>query len=287
MGRESPKTLAELLQEPAVFGEVIHTTQNPALRWSSALFLYDIQENLNEEQKVVARDILIRILMQLASQISARGIRSTKRRLTTFRPGLDEMEIEETMENIIGKTCPDHEDIIMVDKEPKERGVVMMLDISNSMQSEKILVAILAISVLAYRLRGEKYAILTFNNEVNVIKPMDQEMAIEVLIDKLLEVRSQGATNIRLALETGLQQLSKEVASERLGIIATDGWVTKGEDPLEVAPRYSRLHVLQVPMGYGGCNSDMCTSMAKATKGKHVYVKNYRELPRAIMEVLR
>lgn len=87
--------------------------------------------------------------MQLASQISAKGIRSTQRRLTTFRPGLDEMEIEETMENIMGKTCPDHGDIIMVDKEPKRRGVVMMLDISNSTQREKLLTAILATGVLA------------------------------------------------------------------------------------------------------------------------------------------
>jgi len=287
MARRSPKTLVELLNEPALFGEIIQTTRNPTLRWSSALFLYDIQENLNQEQRAIARDTLVRILMQLASQISAKGIRSTQRRLTTFRPGLDEMEIEETMENIMGKTCPEHGDIIMVDKEPKGRGVVMMLDISNSMQREKLLTAILAIGVLAYRLRGEKYAILTFNNEIDIIKPMDQDMTIEALLDKMLEIRSQGATNIGLALEIGLQQLSKEVASERLGIIATDGWVTKGEDPLDVAPKYSRLNVLQVPLEYGGCIRDVCRAMAKATKGKHVHVKHYHELPRAIMEVLR
>jgi len=47
MARRSPKTLVELLNEPALFGEIIQTTRNPTLRWSSALFLYDIQENLN------------------------------------------------------------------------------------------------------------------------------------------------------------------------------------------------------------------------------------------------
>jgi len=116
---------------------------------------------------------------------------------------------------------------------------------------------------------------------------MDQDMTIETLLYKMLEIWSEGATNIGLALEIGLQQLSKEVASERLGIIATDGWVTKGEDPLDVAPKYSRLNVLQVPLEYGGCIRDVCRAMAKATKGKHVHVKHYHELPRAIMEVLR
>lgn len=47
MARESPKTLAELLNEPALFGEILQTTRYPTGRWSSALFLYDIQENLN------------------------------------------------------------------------------------------------------------------------------------------------------------------------------------------------------------------------------------------------
>lgn len=68
-----------------------------------------------------------------------------------------------------------------------------------------------------------KFAILTFINDVDVIKPMDQDMTIETFLYKMLEIWSEGATNIGLALEIGLQQLSKEVASERLGIFASDG----------------------------------------------------------------
>ncbi|MDD1776235.1 MAG: hypothetical protein LUP94_02650, partial [Candidatus Methanomethylicus sp.] len=98
MARENPKTLAELLQEPLLFSEVIKATENTNLKWSAALFLYNVKKNLTEEQKAIAKDVLIRLLMQLAAHISARGIRSTKRCLTTFRPGLDEMEIEETLE---------------------------------------------------------------------------------------------------------------------------------------------------------------------------------------------
>jgi len=52
---------------------------------------------------------------------------------------------------------------------------------------------------------------------------MDQDMTIETFLYKMLEIWSEGATNIGLALEIGLQQLSKEVASERLGIFASDG----------------------------------------------------------------
>ena len=287
MARENPKTLAELLQDPSLFNEVIKATESTNLKWSAALFLYSVQKELTAEQKAIARDVLIRILMQLAAHISARGIRSTKRALTTFRPGLDEMELEETMENCVGKKCPDYDDIMMVDKEPKPRGVVLMLDTSNSMQREKILIATLAIGVLAYRLRGENYAILTFNDEVNIIKPIEREMTLETLLDKMLEVQPKGITNIRLALEKGLLQLSKQVAHEKLGIIATDGWATTGGDPIEVASKYTRLHVIQVPMGIGGGDDRTCIAMAKATKGRRVYVKHFLELPRAVLEILR
>jgi uncharacterized protein with von Willebrand factor type A (vWA) domain len=175
----------------------------------------------------------------------------------------------------------------MVDKEPKPRGVVLMLDTSNSMQREKILIATLAIGVLAYRLKGENYAILTFNDEVNVVKPIEKEMTLEALLDKMLEVQPKGITNIKLALENGLRQLSKQVAHEKLGIIATDGWATTGGDPVEVASKYTRLHVIQVPMGIGGGDDRTCIAMANATKGRRVYVRHFLELPRAVLEILR
>lgn len=287
MAKESPKTLAELLQDPSIFKEVIKAADATNMKWSAALFLYNVQKDLTPEQKRIARDVLIRLLMQLASRISARGIRSTERVLTTFHPGLDEMEIEDTMDNVLGKKCPDYEDIIMVDKRPKQRGIVLMLDVSNSMQREKILIATLAIGVLAYRLRGEHYAILTFNNEVDIVKPMEKEMSIEKLLDRMLEIQSKGITNIKLALEKGLEQLSKQVAHEKLGIIATDGWATTGGDPIEVAKNYSRLHVIQVPMGIGGGDDKTCIAMATVSKGRRVYVKNFIELPRAVLEILR
>ncbi len=287
MAREDPKTLAELLQEPSLFNEVIKATENASMKWSAALFLYSVQKGLTPEQKAIARDVLIRLLMQLAAHLSARGIRSTKRCLTTFRPGLDEIAIEETMENCVGKRCPGYEDIVMVDKAPKPRGVALMLDVSNSMQREKILIATLAIGVLAYRLRGENYAIIIFNDEVEVIKPIEKEMTIEALLDRMLEIQPRGITNIRLALEKGLAQLSKQIAHEKLGIIATDGWATTGGDPVSEASKYSRLHVIQVPVGIGGGDDNTCIAMAKSTKGRRVYVKNFLELPRAVLEILR
>lgn len=285
--KKDPKTLAEILQDPKIFKEMLKSTENTKMKLSAAMFLFGAQKYLTPEQKQVAKVALVRILMQLASKLSARGIRSTRRCRTTFRPGLDEMDIEETLENALGKKCVEYEDIVMVDREPKQRGVVLMLDISNSMQQEKIVLATLAIGVLAYRLRGNYFSIITFSNDVNVIKPIEVTISIENLMDKMLDIIPQGATDIDKALEEGLKQLSKRVVHEKFGIIVTDGWVTQGKDPVEVAKNYPRLHVLQVPIAVGGGDDQMCAILAQKGRGKHIKIKNFEEIPTAILEMLK
>lgn len=282
-----PQTLAEILQDPDIFKEMLKSIENAGMKLSAALCLFEIQDFLTAEQKRLAKMTLIRILMQLASKLSARGIRSTQRILTTFRPGLDEIEVERTIENMMGKKLADYEDIIMVDKQPKKRGTVLMLDISNSMQRQKILLATLAIGVLAYRLKGEYYSILTFSDKVEVIKPMDRPMTIEELLDKMLEITPRGATDIGIALDKGLEQLYKKVTHEKIGIIVTDGWVTAGDDPADFARNYPKLHVLQVPIGIGGGDDQMCIVMAQEGRGKRLKIKDFEEIPKAILEILK
>ncbi len=287
---KSPQTLAEILQDPETFKEMLKAIENANMKLSAALFLFEFQYQdalLTLEQKQLAKVTLIRILMQLASKLSARGIRSTQRVLTPFRPGLDEIETECTMENLLGKKIAEYEDIIMVDKQPKQRGTVLMLDISNSMQREKILLASLAIGVLAYRLKGEYYSILTFADKVEVIKQMEKTMTIEELLDKMLEIMPKGATDIGKALDEGLEQLSKKVTHEKIGILITDGWVTAGDNPVDIAKNYPKLHVLQVPIGVGGGDDQMCIDMAQEGRGMRLKIKDFEEIPRAILEVLK
>lgn len=285
--KKDPKTLAEILQEPKIFKEMLKSIESTKMKLPAAIFLFEAQKHLTPEQKRIAKIILIRILMQLASKLSTRGIRSTKQCRSIFRPGLDEMDFEETLENILGKKCIEYNDIIMIDREPKQRGVVLMLDTSNSMQQEKIVLAALAIGVLAYQLKDDYFSVITFSQEVNIIKPMEVTMTMEELLEKMLEIKPQGATDISKALEEGLKQLSKRVVHEKFGIIVTDGWATLGKDPAEVAKNYPRLHVLQVPIEIGGGDDQMCSILAQKGRGKLKKINNFEEIPTAILEILR
>lgn len=287
MAIEESHTMAEILNEGKHFSDALRAAESSLTKWSAALFLFEIKDSLSDDKKALLKATLIDLLIQLASQISARGIRPTDKLLVPFRPGLEEMEVEETIEQILGKKTVESQDIIMQDKKPKKRTVVLMLDTSNSMKYEKMLIALLAVGVFAYKLQGENYAIIAFGKSTKIVKPIETEISINILLDRMLELKTGGSTNLRKGLEAGIEELSKNVAHEKLAILATDGWVTEGHDPLEVAEKFPKLHIIQVPFGMGGGDTEMCLELAKRGHGKHVYVEEYECLPRAVIDILK
>jgi Mg-chelatase subunit ChlD len=287
LAKEERATIAELLNEPEVFDKVLKAAESTFSDSSTAQFLFFIENELDADRRRAAKATLVKLLIQLASKISAKGIRSTEKFLTSYRPGLDEIEAENTLDNIIAKKHVDYEDLIMVDKKQKKRAVVLMIDTSNSMKRDKILIAILAIGVLAYRLQGENYAIVSFNTKAKVLKPMERQIPLDKLLEEMLDIQAGGSTNIGEGLEAGFEQLSKNIAHEKKGVIITDGWVTVGKEPLEIARKFPMLHVIQVPIGYGGSDTEMCENLAREGRGKRIYVSTYSELPRAVLEILK
>ena len=284
---EESRVMAEIIGETENYHRVLKAAESSPTKWSAALFLFEARSLLSEEKRGLLKATLISLLIQLSSQISARGIRPTETFLTSFEPSLEEIEVEETIENALGKKKVEFEDIVMVGKRPKKRSFMLMLDISNSMKYEKMLLAVLAVGVFALKLQGERYSIVTFSKDAEIIKPMDWEMPVSALLDKMLDLKTGGTTNLRKGLEVGLDELSKNVAHEKLAVLVTDGWVTEGHDPLEVAEKYPKLHVLQVPLGMGGGDSEMCNNLVRKGRGKCVYVDEFECLPRAIIEILK
>jgi len=55
IAKENPITLAELLQDPSIFKEIIKATEATNMKWSAAQFLHSVQKDLTEEQKRIAR----------------------------------------------------------------------------------------------------------------------------------------------------------------------------------------------------------------------------------------
>ncbi|MCK4381625.1 MAG: VWA domain-containing protein, partial [Candidatus Lokiarchaeota archaeon] len=182
-----------------------------------------------------------------------------------------------------------YKDIYGVERKRQKRKVVLVLDTSGSMYGRLLLNAALTTSVLAYNMEKEDFAIVLFNSTAMVMKKINQKRPIISVIDNILDSEAMGFTNIYVGLEKGLKELSKirENRKSRFGILITDGIYNRGEDPVILAKKYPKLHVIGMPADNDADQGvDTCREIAKAGRGKFYAVSDYKEIPRALIELL-
>lgn len=264
----------------------------PDSRW--LIIEHYVSSDIGEDEKMMIEDYVCRAIASLAAEISEKGMRKYRRH-TEYPNGPvfnENFDLEQTIENCCGKPFIDYSDIAIINKTPRKLAVTLILDASNSMQGDRIVMAALAIAALAYKLEKDYYSIVAFKDKAEVLKSIDEKASIEDVVSRILHFKYGGLTNIEDGLKKGLEQVEqctlREDISDSLGIIVTDGWVTAGGDPLEVAVKYSKLHVLQVGIGGGRWESvELAESMAKVGRGTHILIEDFNELPYAIMNILR
>jgi gas vesicle protein GvpN len=289
--REEPiyKSMSSLLKGREMLSVGEAQGVKPDSRW--LIIKRYVSDDLDECERTVIEDYVCRAIASLAAEISEKGVRRY-RRIVEYpsSPVLSEdFDLERTIENYYGKPL-EYRDIAIINKIPRKLAVALMLDASNSMHGYRIIMAALAVAALAYKLEKDYYSIVVFKDEAEVLKSIDEKMDIEDIVSKILSFKYGGLTNIEDGLRKGLEQIEqlREDVSERLGIIVTDGWVTAGGNPLDVAVKYSKLHVLQVGIGGGRLESvELAESIAKAGRGIHVLIEDFNELPYALMNILR
>ncbi len=285
--QQNPQSISEMFLEENLFETMLKVAEHSEPKWPALQLLFMTQAGLDPERRQMARKILNRTIRRIAAQIVGRGICPTVCVNVPFHPGLEEFNLEQTLENNLGKNFFDYRDMVCIERRRKKNAFSLILDASNSMQMEKIVIAALAVGVFAYRFLDDHYSIITFKEHAQLLKPIKDSPDMEKLIDKMLDIQPGGLTNIEEALQKGLEELEKLRELESTGILITDGWVTKGKDPVKIAEKYPRLHVIQVPLGVGGGDSEMCMNLAKAGRGKYSYVHDFYQLPRAIMNVMK
>ena len=283
----NPRSIGEILSDENLFNDIISVIENSKANLWGAQLLFLMQSNLDSKQRKKVKNIIKRIIIHLASQITTKGLSSTEYVDAAFRPGLEELNIERTLENISYIDSFSFQDIVMLEKVKKKTAVVLLLDVSNSMQKEKIVIATLSVGILAQKFKDDHYSVIAFKNEPQIMKSMREINSDEALVERFLDLEFGGATDIRHALEVGLEELEAIHAKIKFGIIVTDGWVTKGGSPAEIAGKYSKLHVMEVPMGIGGGDTKTCAEMAKSGGGRHFHVVDFNDLPRKILLLLR
>lgn len=176
------------------------------------------------------------------------------------------------------------EDLRVVRVVPREAEVVVVLDMSLSMTGEKI--ALVAVATAILRMKLEHVAVVAFDTTAHLLVSAGEPVPVRELVRRVLEVPAQGYTNIEAGLEAGMRQVRRSRRRERVGLLFTDGVANVGADPVGVAARFPRLHVVHLgahhPQG-----ARCCQAMARAGRGRIYRARAYADLPTVVRAAVR
>ncbi len=168
--------------------------------------------------------------------------------------------------------------------EPREAEIVAILDMSLSMTGEKIALVALATAIL--RMKLEHVAVVAFDTHAHPLVRVGERVTLREVVRRVLEVPAQGYTNIEEGLLAGVSALARSRRRERVGILFTDGCANVGADPVAVAARFPRLHVVHLghhnPQG-----ARTCEGMARAGRGRVFRALTYQDLPTVVRSAVR
>jgi Mg-chelatase subunit ChlD len=252
-----------------------------------------IRRPISEKYKSVFRRLARQSILKLSLKITSRGIRGQfKKTVPYYQMGMPEFSMDETIQHNplkVHKRSLMYKDIYGIVRKRQKRKIVLILDTSGSMYGRLLLNAALTTSVLAYNMEKEDFAIVLFNSTAMIMKKIDQKKPIISVIDDILDSEAVGFTNISIGLEKGLKELNKtkEKRKSRFGILISDGVFNRGKDPIEIAKTYPQLHVIGMPAENDADQGiATCREIAKAGRGKFYAVNDYKEIPRALIELL-
>lgn len=252
-----------------------------------------IRRPISERYKSIFRRLARQSILKTSLKIASRGIKGGPRQTVSYyKIGMPEFNLDETIQHnplkIRDKSLT-YKDIFGIVRKQQKRKVALILDTSGSMYGRLLLNAALTTSVLAYNMEKEDFSIVLFNSTAMVLKKINESKPVVSIIDEILDSEAVGFTNIQVGLEKGLQELNKitERKQNKFGILITDGNYNRGDDPIIMAQKFPKLHVIGMPADNDPERGiDKCREIAEIGKGKFFAVSDYKEIPRALIDLL-
>ncbi|MFX1535934.1 MAG: AAA family ATPase [Promethearchaeota archaeon] len=245
---------------------------------------------LDKQRRVIFRRLARSSLLRMSLRIAGQGLRGDIPKRGPYAPGMD-FDLEETLEQNLeqyptGNPYLSFSDIVGIEKHERQKNGILILDASGSMMGERNINAALTASVMAYSMRKDKYAVIAFNTKAFIIKKVKEDMPVQDIVDRILDLEAVGFTNVEDALRKAANEMRTIKSQFKWAILLTDGAYNKGKDPRHFAREIGgRLHVINLPGKNWG--QKVCQDLARIGGGKYVAVRYYRDVPRALMRILR
>jgi len=229
-------------------------------------------------------------ILKLSLRVASEGLRGDVPVRGEYQDQTD-FDLEATMEQILeryptGIPVLRRNDIIGIERRERKKNGVLVLDASGSMMGERNINAALSAAVMAYSMRQDKFGVIAFNTKAFLIKGIKDDLPIEEIMDRILDLEAVGYTNIEDGLKMGALQIKDLKTRFKWAILLTDGAYNKGDDPRYLCKHYEKLHVINLPGGKKW-GQRVCKDLARLGGGRYVTVSSYNEVPRALMKIMR
>lgn len=229
-------------------------------------------------------------ILKLSLRVASEGLRGDIPVRGEYQYQTD-FDLEATMEQLLERYPTDipvlrRNDIIGIERRERKKNGVLVLDASGSMMGERNINAALSAAVMAYSMRQDKFGVIAFNTKGFLIKGIKDDLPIEEIMDRILDLEAVGYTNIEDGLKMGALQIKNLKTRFKWAILLTDGAYNKGDDPRYLCKHYEKLHVINLPGGKKW-GQRVCKDLARLGGGRYVTVSSYNEVPRALMKIMR
>ncbi len=253
----------------------------------AANIFFQLRGVLDDERKKLFRDISARTVIKAALGLAGHKIGGYSRRKTDYRPDID-FDLEETIERIIDQGAVklrSTQDIVGIEKVEREKNVVLIMDVSGSVSGDRNVMAAMATAIAAHNLRDDSYGVIVFSDDSVTIKSVTERKNPQQIIEDILDLAPTGFTNIESGLKAGLVELNKiRSATIKWAILFTDGNYNRGDNPVIIASKFPKLHVIHILGQTKGERT--CRRLARAGRGK--YAKLYmNKIPYTLRKLLR
>lgn len=251
--------------------------------------------HIPEKEKLVLRRRAIEGVLTRAHGILGSVIRPERHLivdLKTFVEGgskgeLDVLEtLDEELSRGLGRTNPATDDVLRFDARiEKPVDIALVMDASLSMTGEKIALLAVSAAVVALCVPSSRLSLMGFDSKVRWIKHFGEELSIEKVVERVLELPAGGFTNMELALVEMSKALVRRNREKANVILIGDGKYTEGGDPAPLGSRFKHLNILKIGRDQAG--RDLMMELSAKGNGQFFEARRIDDLPRTMYGAMK
>ncbi len=130
-------------------------------------------------------------------------------------PFAGELDVETTLDNLLGKRFPDDGDLVVARRAERRHQVVLMVDTSLSMSGENMAIAAVAAAVLALKLHPDDLSVVVFEDKARAVSRLHVADPPAEVVARMLDQPVRGYTNIAAAAACSSPTASSRPAATR------------------------------------------------------------------------